>query len=246
MSSDESSDDNTRLVEENSSESESEINQQVEITKLINDKKKEKLEKVKKAKSIKSYKTNDANIIVERKIKKKKPRKVIIIDSSSDEEEPIEIIHKKKKRGRPKDKKIVKYVDKDDNEVEDKLQSSKTIIDTSHTDTLTEKDLRMLKLQERLSELEAISGKKIRGTKKLVPDKRQTKPRTEKQIQATERLVMANKVRRDDIRQKKLSENTKASVKQVIQELSTKQVEKKAVEAPPPKPAYNPMNDPDL
>ena len=75
MSSDESSDENTRLVEENSSESESEINQQVEITKLINDKKKEKLEKVKKAKSIKSYKTNDANIIVERKIKKRNPER---------------------------------------------------------------------------------------------------------------------------------------------------------------------------
>ena len=169
------------------------------------------------------------------------------MESSSDSEQEIEIIHKKKKKGRPKEKKIIKYVDHNDNEVEDKLQSSKTIIDTSHTDTLTEKDLRMLKLQERLSELEAISGKKIRGTKKLVPDKRQTKPRTEKQIAATERLVMANKVRRDEIRQKKLSQDTKASVKEVIKELSnTKKQVHVSEPAPPPKPAYNPLNDPYL
>ena len=106
------------------------------------------------------------------------------------------------------------------------------------------KELKLLKLQEKITELEAVSGKKIRGTRKGEIDKRQTTKRTQKQIEATERLVLANKMKREA----KLKEKTKEMINETINELSSKakEVQKQTPEPVQQVKTYNCLLDPDL
>lgn len=239
---------NNENYESDSSISESEIENTIEESKLRKQKNAEYKLKKQKERVIKSVKTSDPEIEVElkSKITKKKPRKIVIYkEDLEEEEEEFEIVQKQKKAGRPKKPKIVKYMDKNNNETDDRLKSEQVIIDTSHTKELSEKELKILKLEERLAELEAVSGKKLRGTKKGNPDKRQVKPRTQKQIEASERLVAFNKAKREA----KLKDNTKSAVKEIITELSTKQKQEKVIEQKvieKAKPKYDPMTDPYL
>ena len=156
------------------------------------------------------------------------------------------MIYKKKTRGRPKKNKIIKYKNDKNEEVNEKLDAEKVEIDLSHTKELNAKQIKLLKLQEKITELEAVSGKKIRATRKGAIDKRQTTKRTQKQIEATERLVLANKMKREA----KLKDKTKEMVNETINQLSNKAKEQQK-QAPIQeqvieKPKYNPLLDPDL
>lgn len=237
---------NTEYESDNSEISESEIVNEA----VINEIKKENSKNKKKMIERKMIKSSDPNIEIELKRKHtKKPKKKIIIykeDIESSDEE-VEVIYKNKTRGRPKQNKIIKYKNDKNEEVDEKLDADKVEIDLSHTNQLNAKQIRLLKLQEKLTELEAVSGKKIRATRKGEVDKRQTTKRTQKQIEATERLVLANKMKREA----KLKDKTKELVNQTITELSNKAKEQQQEQAPVQqeeivKPKYDPLLDPYL
>lgn len=243
--SNENTPDNTDYESDDSAISETEIiNEQV-----INEIKNENNKKYQKVKDYKMIKSSDPNIEIELKRKNiRKPKKKIIIykeDIESSDEE-VEIVYKNKKAGRPKSNKIIKYKNDKNEDVDDRLDADKVEIDLSHTKELNAKQIKLLKLQEKLTELEVVSGKKIRGTKKGEVDKRQTTKRTQKQIEATERLVLSNKMKREA----KLQTKTKEMVEETIKALSAKAQANKAVvqEAPVIKqaPKYDPLNDPYL
>lgn len=184
--------------------------------------------------------TNDPNInvIVKTRNKGKKPKKQIVIykeDLEDEEDDKPEIIVKSKNRGRPKKKQIIKYIDQDGNEIEpDNKENAKEVVIPlpSKDKELSEKDLKIIELETRLTELSQISNKNIRGTKKGKPDQRQIKPRTEKQIAQAKRLVEMNKLKRIERQKVKDDENKKTqktAVKEVIVELSNvkKETDKK-------------------
>ena len=194
---------------------------------------------VKKKKAVRRPKqvidTSDENIKVVLKSKKPGPRKKIVyIYKEQIEEEPIQIVEKiKRKAGRPKKEKLVKYVDEDGNEVKNRNDSKEVVISVGgQKDTpMSEKELKVLKLEERLAELESISGKKVLITKKKAIDKRQSKVRSPAQIAAAERLVALNKQRRADKLKNTEEIKSKVAVKAVLNELSeTAKLTKKKVE----------------
>jgi hypothetical protein len=237
--------DNTDYESDDSAISETEIiNEQV-----INEIKNENNKKYQKVKDYKMIKSSDPNIEIELKRKNiRKPKKKIIIykeDIESSDEE-VEIVYKNKKAGRPKSNKIIKYKNDKNEDVDDRLDADKVEIDLTHTKDLNAKQIKLLKLQEKLTELEVVSGKKIRGTKKGEVDKRQTTKRTQKQIEATERLVLSNKMKREA----KLQTKTKEMVEETIKALSAKaQANKPVVQEAPivqQAPKYDPLNDPYL
>ena len=135
------------------------------------------------------------------------------------------IVKQKKGKGRPKKQKpIVQYVDNDGDTVdEDDGNIEQVIINKPKKEKLSAKDLKMLELQQKIAELEAVSGKKIRGTKKGAVDKRQTKAPTEKQLEARRKFVENNKLRNEAKKKKKEEEQklkNKENVKDVIDELA--------------------------
>jgi flagellar biosynthesis GTPase FlhF len=134
------------------------------------------------------------------------------------------IVKQKKGKGRPKKKPIVEYVNKNDEiQSDDDGDIEQVIINKPKKEKLSKKDLKMLELQEKILELETVSGKKIRGTKKGNIDKRQTKPATEKQIAARKKFVEDNRLRREAQKKKKEEEKklqNKDNVKDVINELA--------------------------
>lgn len=163
--------------------------------------------------------------IVIKKPTAKKPAKVIEIawedikaqyESSEDEAPKIVIKKANKKVGRPKSKKIIKYVDSDGDEVDDKMKANKTIINAPDNKPLSEKELKILELQEKIVEMEAMSGKKIRATKKNAVDKRQTKARTPAQIAASKKLVELNKLRKAE-KEKQKAEKKKEDNKDLVE-----------------------------
>ena len=242
--SDKDNTENTQYETDNSEISESELLNE----KIVNEIKQEKKKNKNKMIQCKMIKSSDPNIEVEIKKHTKKPKKKIIIykeDIESSEDE-VEVIYKNRKKGRPKSNKIIKYKNDKNEIVEDKLDADKLEIDLSHTKELNAKEIKLLKLQEKLTELETISGKKIRATRKGEVDKRQTTKRTQKQIEATERLVLANKMKREA----KLKEKTKETVEQTIKELSSKAKEVHQQKQEPVQQVnqkiYNCLLDPDL
>lgn len=134
------------------------------------------------------------------------------------------IVKQKKGKGRPKKKPIVEYVNKNDEiQSEDDGDIEQVIINKPKKEKLSKKDLKMLELQSKIVELETVSGKKIRGTKKGNIDKRQTKPATEKQIAARKKFVENNRLRREAKKKEKEEQDklkTKDNVKDVINELA--------------------------
>ena len=195
--------------------------------------------------------TSDENIKVVLKSRTSGPKKRIVYIYKDDIiEEPVEIVEKiKRKAGRPKKNKMVKYVDADGNEVKNRNDSKEVIIKVGGQKDIpiTEKELKVLKLEERLAELESISGKKVLVTKKKQIDKRQSKVRSEKQIAAAERLVALNKQRRLDKLKSTEEVKSKTAVKAVLNELAetskkqkVKTDEKKKIETD----VYNKKFDP--
>ena len=196
--------------------------------------------------------TSDENIKVVLKSRTSGPKKRIVYIYKDDIiEEPVEIVEKiKRKAGRPKKSpQMVKYVDADGNEVKNRNESKEVIIKVGGQKDIpiTEKELKVLKLEERLAELESISGKKVLVTKKKQIDKRQSKVRSEKQIAAAERLVALNKQRRLDKLKSTEEVKSKTAVKAVLNELAetskkqkVKTDEKKKIETD----VYNKKFDP--
>ena len=111
------------------------------------------------------------------------------------------VVKQKRGKGRPKTKKeppIVQYVNKNDEvQSEDDGDIQQVVINKPKKERLSKKDLKMMELQAKIVELEAVSGKKIRGTKKGNVDKRQTKAPTEKQLAQRKKFVEDNKLRRE-------------------------------------------------
>ena len=135
------------------------------------------------------------------------------------------IVKQKKGKGRPKKKEqIVQYVNKNDElEDEDNDNVEQIVINRPKKEKFSKKDLKMLELQQKIVELEAVSNKKIRGTKKLTVDKRQTSQPTEKQLAQRKKFVADNKLRAEERKRKKAEENkisSKETVKDVIDELA--------------------------
>ena len=137
------------------------------------------------------------------------------------------VIKTKKGKGRPKTKKevpIVQYVNKNDEiQSEDDGDINQVIINKPKKEKLSAKDLKMMELQQKIVELEAVSGKKIRGTKKGAVDKRNVKPPTEKQIAQRKKFVEDNRLRREAKNKKKEEEKKlkdKDNVKVVVEELA--------------------------
>ena len=135
------------------------------------------------------------------------------------------VVKQKKGKGRPKKPTpLVQYVNKNDEiQDEDDGDVNQVIINKPQKQKLSAKDLKMLELQQKIVELEAVSGKKIRGTKKGAVDKRNVKPPTEKQLAQRKKFVEDNRLRREAKNKKKEEEKKlkdKDNVKIVVNELA--------------------------
>ena len=176
-------------------------------------------------KSIEKLKRTKSKKITVVKQKKKTPKPTIIYVSSDEEQEPEEIIIKpKRKVGRPKSTKVV-YHDKEGKVVKSRNKAKETVISLPEPDKkFTSSELKMIALEEKVLELEQISGKKILTTKKSKIDKRSTKAPSEKQLEARKKFVENNRIRAAERKAKKLAdakEEGKASAAGVIDELKT-------------------------
>jgi len=218
-SSDESSIENESV--ENNSETESEPEPEPEIKK-----------KLPRSRS-KVVKTDVGEVLVKRGRKpKKKP--IVVYLSESEDEEPQKVIVKKKK-GRPKgtkDKCSIKYLDAEGNEHDSRNKANKTVIEHTEPERkMTMKELKLIALEEKMAEMEAITGKKLLSTKKGKVDQRTVKKPTDKQLAARAKFVENNAKRR--LAKKMEKENdakklAKDSVKVVVDELvSTKKANSK-------------------
>jgi hypothetical protein len=239
------------------SESENSDNEQVEPIKT-------------KAKNAETYKTFTTDCGAEIVVKKTRGRKhsvtkpIVIYMEDLIEQDVIPqqkvIVKQKKGKGRPKKKlPVVQYVTKDEEVVnEDDGDVEQVIINKPKKEKLSAKDLKMIELQEKIVELEAVSGKKIRATRKGTVDKRSTKQPTEKQLAARKKFVEANKLRALEKKKKKEEDEklkNKENVKQVVGELAEmkkqNQIQKEELQAqlqkeqeqakpkPPPNPYAN-------
>ena len=187
-----------------------------------------------------SYKTIKSacgsDIIIKKKNNRsKRPPIVIFEEDLYGETEPQQVIVKKKPtKGRPKKKPppVVEYVnDKGETVDKDDINTEQVIINKPQKQKLSAKDLKLIELQEKILQLETVSGKKIRGTKKGNVDKRQTKPPSEKQIQARKKFVEDNRLRREAKKKEKEEKSKidkKADVKIVVSELQ--EIKKKSLE----------------
>jgi hypothetical protein len=173
---------------------------------------------------------------IELQYRSEKPKKtkpiVVYYEDIVDTPKPAKVIVKKKRgKGRPKKEQLIEYVNEEGNSVEDKMLASQTIINAPKEEKYSKKDLEMMELQKKIMELEAVSGKKIRATRKGKVDGRQTKAPTEKQLEARRKFVEANKSRHAKRKADKEEENklsNKQNVKEVIQELT--EIKKQAIQ----------------
>jgi hypothetical protein len=176
--------------------------------------------------ALKTFKSACGNdIIIKKRNSRSKPKPIIIFEEDLYGETQAQqiIVKKKPTKGRPKKPKpIVEYVNEHGETIDKDDSPEQIVINKPKKEKLSAKDLKMLQLQEKILELETVSGKTIRGTKKGNIDKRQTKPPTEKQLLARKKFVENNKLRNEAKKAKKLEQNKiakKDDVKIVIDEL---------------------------
>ena len=169
--------------------------------------------------------TSDENVTVILKTRKKGPRKKQVIVYKEDlPQEPIEIVEKVRRRpGRPK-KPVVEVVKEPDEEDVIVFQKPTKVV------KMTAKELRKMELEARLLELQAVSGNaNLKMNKSGKVDGRQSKVRTQKQIEATNRLVEMNKLKRMKKRadeKDELMSEQKDVVKNIIGALNQNKVKK--------------------
>jgi len=144
-------------------------------------------------------------------------------------EQPVEPIKKvvKKKQGRPSkplEEKLAKQV-----VVKEKIiymiQNDKGEFEKAKNPKMTARDLKKIELQKEKEAKEIELGKKLLSKKNGKIDNRSVKQRTPAQIEATRRMVEANKKRRMEKKNQKqqdnkkiVKESVKESVKEVLQE----------------------------
>ena len=218
----------SEIVKEIESDSDYVSDNSVELNESVEDKIELDVEqpvKKIKAKRIrdKIIKTDVGEVLVKRGRKKKKEPIVVYLSSSESEEQEVIV---KRKRGRPKSSKnkcSIKYLDDNGVEQSSRNKSKRTIIEHAEPDRkLSAKEVKLLALEEKMAELESITGKKLLSTKKGKVDQRTVKKPTEKQLAARKKFVENNAARR---LAKKIEQDndkiklTKASVKEVVTEL---------------------------
>jgi hypothetical protein len=167
-----------------------------------------------------------SDVIIRKRNARSKPKPIIIYEEDLyGETEPTQIIVKKKPtKGRPKKKtQLIEYIN-DNGEVVDKddINTKQIVINKPEKQKLSAKDLKMIELQQQILQLETVSNKKIRGTRKGQIDKRQTTAPTEKQINARKKFVENNRLRNEAKKAEKLKQSNlskKEDVKLVVGEL---------------------------
>ena len=210
----------------NNEEDKVEIDEKTEIS--------NKVEKLVRTKSRKIKSVCGQEIELQYRSEKPKKSKPIVVyyEDIIETPKPTKVIVKKKRgKGRPKKEQLIEYVNEEGEQVDDKMDASQTIINAPKDKTYSKKDLEMLELQKKIMELEAVSGKKIRATKRGKVDGRQTKAPTEKQLEARRKFVESNKARNAKRKADKEEENklsNKQNVKEVIQELT--EIKKQAIQ----------------
>ena len=160
--------------------------------------------------------TSDPNIQVIMKSKKKGPNKVkqVVVYREDVPQQEIQIVEKTRRaRGRPKSKQLV-------NVIKEEAEPDVIAFERPTKVKMTAKELKKMELEVRLLELQSVSGNSnLKLNKKGKVDGRQSKQRTQKQLDATARLVEANKLKRmkkaSDLKEELMSEQ-KAVVNNII------------------------------
>jgi hypothetical protein len=153
--------------------------------------------------------TSDPNIQVIMKSKKKGPNKVkqVVVYREDVPQQEIQIVEKTRRpRGRPKNKQLV-------NVIKEPEEPDVIAFERPTKVKMTAKELKTMELEVRLLELQSVSGNSsLKLNKKGKVDGRQSKQRTQKQLDATARLVEANKLKRmkkaSDLKEELMSEQT--------------------------------------
>ena len=138
--------------------------------------------------------------------------------------EPVKKVVKKKKVGRPQkplEEKLAKQV-----VVKEKIiymvQNDKGEFEKAKNPKMTARDLKKIQLEKEKEAKELELGKKLLAKKNGKIDNRSVKQRTPAQIEATRKMVEANKLRRAEKNKATKKENkeiVKASVKESVKEV---------------------------
>ena len=163
--------------------------------------------------------TSDPNIQVIVKSKKKGPRvKQDVVYREDVPQQEVQIVEKTRRpRGRPKNKQLV-------NVIKEEAEPDVIAFERPTKVKATAKELKVMELEVRLLELQSVSGNSnLKLNKKGKVDGRQSKQRTQRQIDATARLVEANKLCRlkkaSDLKQDVLNEQ-KSVINNIISSLN--------------------------
>lgn len=162
---------------------------------------------------------------VVKETKKKKSKKTLDNEIVENQEENKQV--KKKGKGRPPkpiEEKLAKQV-----VVKEKIiymvQNEKGEFEKAKNPKLTAKELKKIELEKQKQQKEIELGKTLQTRKNGKIDNRSAKQRTPAQIEATKRMVEANKKRREEKAQHKekeqksiLKETVKDSVREVVNE----------------------------
>ena len=173
--------------------------------------------------------TSDPNIQVIMKSKKKGPNKIkkVTVYREDVPQQEIQIVEKTRRpRGRPKSKQLV-------NVIKEKAESDVVAFERPTKVKATAMQLKAMELEVRLLELQSVSGNaNLKLNRKGQADGRQSKQRSQKQLDATARLVAANKLKRmkkaSDLKEDLLNEQ-KAAVNNIITSLNTATVVEKGI-----------------
>ena len=144
------------------------------------------------------------------KSKRKGPNKVkqVIVYKEDLPQQEIQIVEKTRRpRGRPKSKQLV-------NVIKEPEEPDVIAFERPTKVKMTAKELKKMELEVRLLELQSVSGNaNLKLNKKGKVDGRQSKQRTQKQLDATARLIEMNKMKRlrkkEDLHQSVLDEQKK-------------------------------------
>ena len=175
--------------------------------------------------------TSDPNIQVIMKSKKKGPNKIkkVTVYREDVPQQEIQIVEKTRRpRGRPKNKQLV-------NVIKEAEEPDGIAFERPTKVKATAKELKKMELEVRLLDLQSVSGNaNLKSNKKGKMYGKQSKQRRQKQLDATARLVAANKLKRmtkaSDLKEELLSEQ-KSVVNNIISSLNTATVTEKEDQA---------------
>ena len=152
----------------------------------------------------------------EKKLSKKEKKEIDDYNSSYG----VEPQYKKKTKGRPKkpiEEKLAKQVITKEKIIY-MVQNEKGEFEKAKNPKLTAKELKKMELEKEKERKEIELGKRLQTRKNGKIDNRSSKPRTPAQIEATRKLVEANKKRREE-KNKYKKEETKQIVKDSVREV---------------------------